>query len=61
MLGAHDVRYLRRIAIKGQVLADFVAEFTESVTWEGKGIVNTMTVLAFVAPTWEVYADGEAN
>ena len=28
MLGAYDVRYILRTAIKGQVLADFVAEFT---------------------------------
>ena len=28
MLGAYDVRYIPRTAIKGQVLADFVVEFT---------------------------------
>ena len=28
MLSAYDVRYILRTAIKGQVLADFVAEFT---------------------------------
>jgi len=44
-----------------QVLADFVAKFTESVTGEGKGIVDTMTVSASVVPTWEVYTDGAAN
>ena len=40
-----------RIAIKGQVLVDFVVEFTESMTDDRKGIVNTMTVLALVVPT----------
>ena len=29
MLGAYDVKYMPRIARKGQILADFVAEFTE--------------------------------
>ncbi|XP_075651896.1 uncharacterized protein LOC142622328 [Castanea sativa] len=29
MLGAYDVKYKPRTAIKGQILADFVAKFTE--------------------------------
>ena len=29
MLGAFDIKYLPRTAIKGQILADLVAEFTE--------------------------------
>ena len=61
MLGAYDVRYMPRTAIKRQVLADFVAEFTESITDERKEIVGTMTVLASVGPTWEVYTDGVDN
>ena len=51
MLGAYDVRYMPYTAIKEQVLADFVAEFTESVAVEGKGVVETMTVSASVVPT----------
>ena len=39
MLGAYDVRYMPRTAIKGQVLADFVAEFTKSMADDRKGIV----------------------
>ena len=61
MLGAYDVRYMPRISIKGQVLANFVEKFTESITGEGKGIVDTMTVSASIIPTWEVYTDGAAN
>ena len=29
LLGAFDIKYMPRISIKGQVLADLVAEFTE--------------------------------
>ena len=36
MLGAYNVRYMPHTAIKGQVLADFVAEFTESIADKGK-------------------------
>ena len=61
MLGTYDVRYMPCTAIKGQVLVDFVAEFTESMTDDRKGIVDIITVLASVVPTWEVYTDGAAN
>ena len=61
MLGAYDVRYMPRTAIKRKVFVDFVAEFTESVTDEGKGIVETMLISDSIVPTWEVYTDGAAN
>jgi len=61
MLGAYDVRYMPRTTIKGQVLADFVAKFIESISDDRKGIVDTMIVLASIVPTWEVYTDGVAN
>ena len=35
ILGAFDIRYMPRTAVKGQVLADLVAEFAEP-TLEGK-------------------------
>ena len=60
MLGDYD-EYMPHTAIKGQVLANFVEEFTESITGEGKGIVDTMTVSASIIPTWEVYTNGTAN
>lgn len=31
MLGAFDIKYLPRTAMKGQVLADLVAEFAEEL------------------------------
>ena len=60
MLGAYVVRYMPRTAIRGQVLADFVVEFTESMADDKKGIVEAMMVLVFVVATWEVYTDGVA-
>ena len=48
MLGA---LYVPHTTIKGQVLADFVAEFTEYMTDDIKGIVDTMIVLAFIVLT----------
>ena len=35
MLGAFDIKYQPRTSIKGQVLADLVAEFLEDQTKEG--------------------------
>lgn len=61
MLGAYDVRYMPCTAIKGQVLADFVAKFTESRADDRKGIVSVLLVSASVVATWEVYTDGAAN
>ena len=42
-MGAFDIKYLPRIAIKGQVLADLVAEFTKSTeeTWTKESRVLT--------------------
>ena len=31
MLGAFDIKYLPRMAMKGKILADLVAEFTEEL------------------------------
>ena len=61
MLGAYDIRYMPHIAIKGQVLTDFVAEFTESMADDRKGIVEAMMVSISAIATWEVYMDGAAN
>ncbi|XP_075654916.1 uncharacterized protein LOC142625094 [Castanea sativa] len=53
-------KYMPRTAIQGQVLANFVAEFTESMAEDGNGKVDVMMVSTGVA-TWEVYTDGAAN
>ena len=36
LLGAFDIKYMPRTSIKGQVLTNFVAEFTESLMGEDK-------------------------
>ena len=66
ILGAFDIKYMPRTSIKGQVLADLVAEFaeppveilTEQRSLEGKsvGVVSTPK-----PPCWKVYVDGTAN
>ena len=66
ILGAFDIKYMPRTSIKGQVLADLVAEFTESTMEEDKekqcmdeklvGVVSLQEPLL-----WRVYVDGAAN
>ena len=53
-------------SVKGQVLADLVAEFTEPETNElladgnkDEKLVNTIS--QYCPPTWEVYVDGASN
>ncbi|XP_030955756.1 uncharacterized protein LOC115977871 [Quercus lobata] len=68
ILGAFDIRYMSRTAVKGQVLADLVAEFTEP-TLEGKEISVLLgadeRVISTVSPHghtwWKAYIDGAAN
>lgn len=53
-LGSFDVKYKPRNAIKGQVLVDFVVEFTPSASDMDK------VCQIFVWP-WQVYVDGASN
>ena len=53
-LSEFDIRYKPKTAIKGQVLADFVMEFTSAEPIEK---TQTMTDL----PTWRLSVDGAAN
>ena len=53
MLGAYDFMYMPRIAIKGQVLADFVAKFTKDAANRGKETMGVVTTLACVIPSWD--------
>ena len=63
---AFDIRYMPRSSVKGQVLADLVAEFaepaietiTEKENMDGKSIG---TISARKILPWEVYMDGAAN
>ena len=61
-----DIKYLPWTAIKGQVLADLVAEFTEGA--EGGEYKEcdrvgreVMVILASPSPYWELYVDEAAN
>ena len=66
ILGAFDIKYMPRTLIKGQVLADLVAEFAEGPAEnESKehrmgeklvGLVTTQEPLQ-----WKVYVDGASN
>ncbi|XP_075633510.1 uncharacterized protein LOC142605971 [Castanea sativa] len=60
-LGAYDVKYMTRTAIKGQVLVDFMAEFTESGTKQDDAMMTVMTIGLGNVPLWEVYTDGASN
>ena len=51
MLGAYDVRYMPCIAIKGQVLANFVVEFIDRVEGEGEEAADVMTTSASFIPS----------
>ena len=55
-----------RTSIKGQVLADLVAEFTELEIEELQSGGNmdeklVGTIFQYCLPTWEVYVDGASN
>lgn len=53
-LGTFDIRYKPRNSIKGQVLADFVAEFTPS---SGTSLIVCQVTIR----QWKVYVDGASN
>ena len=53
-------------SIKGQVLIDLVAEFTEPQIEELESVENmdkklVGTISQYCHPTWEVYVDGVSN
>ena len=63
---AFDIKYMSRIFIKGQVLADLVAEFTESlVEMEdeeqnlGRKPIETISLQG--PSSWKLYVNGAAN
>ena len=62
-LGGFDIKYMPRTSVKGQVLADLVAEFTEPKIEElpSDGNIDEKlvgTISQYCPPTWEVYIDG---
>ena len=66
ILGAFDIKYMPRTSIKGQVLADLVAEFAEclkEMEGESKKLDERLIgVTSIQCPMpWELYIDGAAN
>ena len=66
ILGAFDIKYMPRTSVKGQILADLVAEFTEPEIEElpSKGNMDEKlvgTISQYCLPTWEVHGDGASN
>ena len=66
ILGAFDIKYMPRTSVKGQVLADLVAEFTEPHLEEVTQLLGTegrqVGVVSSRSPLpWEVYVDGASN
>ncbi|XP_075663198.1 uncharacterized protein LOC142632734 [Castanea sativa] len=60
-LGAYDIKDMPRTAIIGQILADFVAEFTEGQVNHEDAVMTIMSIgLENITP-WEVYTDGASN
>ena len=66
IIGAFDIKYMPRTSIKGQVLADLVAEFVESPA-ENESEEHRMgeksigLVMAQEPLQWKVYVDGATN
>ena len=56
ILGDFDIKYMSRTSIKGQILADLVAELTEPLLEESVGMISQQD-----PSPWEVYVDGASN
>ena len=66
ILGAFDIKYMPRSSVKGQILADLIAEFTESPleneSNEHRMDEKSVGLIAAQEPLqWKVYVDGAAN
>ena len=66
ILGTFDIKYMPRTSVKGQILADLVAEFTEPEIEELPTKENideklVGTISQYCLPTWEVHVDGASN
>ena len=66
ILGAFDIKYMPCTSVKGQVLTDLVAEFTEPEADEllanrNKDEKLVDTISQYYPPTWEVHVDRASN
>ena len=61
-MGEYDIHFQSRAAIKGQVVADFIAEFSKEVPISGGSprLVEGTTVSGH-SPIWNIYMDGSSN
>ena len=50
-LRAYDVKYMPRTTIKGQVLVEFLVEFTEGVPEEEKVVMGVLVMLVTIVPS----------
>ena len=57
-LSEFDIKYKPRTVVKGQVLADFILEFTSS---NSPAQPTETTQLALDLPTWRLFVNGAAN
>ena len=60
-IGALDVKYLPRTAIKGQLQANFVAEFTPTSQQKDKSETTFQENLPEDSSWWKIYVDGASN
>ncbi|XP_030923407.1 uncharacterized protein LOC115950337 [Quercus lobata] len=60
-LGAYDVKYTPLTAVKGQILANFVAEFIKGTSEKEEAVMGILVMSAIAVPQWEVYTDGASN
>lgn len=56
-MGQFSVEYCPQTAIKGEALADFIAEFTYQLSDDDLPVVPT----AVATPTWTLYVDDSSN
>ena len=66
ILGAFDIKYMPQTSIKGQVLADLVAEFVEppvEIVAGERSMDGKPVGVVFIprSPCWKVYVDGTAK
>ena len=66
ILGAFDIKYMPHTSVKGQVLADLVAEFAEcpeEVKMGDKSVDERLVGVASIQglPPWELYVDEATN
>ena len=64
MLGAFNIKYLPQMAMKGQILANLVAKFTEELGDSEEGVKPEEALrvsLVEVQQVWQLFMDGTTN